>query len=555
MSLRPHHEDEAVTLYHGDCVEVMRQLPDCSVDAVVTDPPYEIGFMGKGWDGQGIAYSVEMWTEALRVLKPGGHLISFGGCRTWHRMAVAIEDAGFQIRENIAWLFASGFPKSLDVSKAIDKAAGVERERVPFSGGIAPGGGNYGGGNSVRVNDGDRDSDIPATSAAQQWQGWGTALKPAFEPIVVARKPLIGTVAANVLAHGTGALNIDGCRIDTGGEVVSTPQSDPHKRGQGAGEYAISTRDTDRMREAQRASVERTNTLGRWPANVILDESQAAALDRMSGERPGGAYPAQRGGGVDTGFGAGPPTEGGARQMGDSGGASRFFKVVKEDSWNNDHANTAGTTSPPPSASGDSAPDVVATSELRGTSRRSRGRSTSATPTASSPSDATATAMTTSTAPESWRGLLRGRRTLSRSRASGVGTSELTDTTTTTPSRSTSDGSAGPATSNGTSSSPVHGGLDSLGARFIYQPKADTAQRPRVNGVAHPTVKNLDLMRYLVRLVTPPGGVVLEPFAGSGTTLEACVIEGFRCIGIERESDYLPLILARLTKPIEPVMF
>ena len=240
--------------------------------------------------------------------------------------------------------------------------------------------------------------------AAQQWQGWGTALKPAFEPIVVARKPLAGTVAANVLAHGTGALNIDGCRINTGGEVLSTPQSDPHKRGAGAGEYAISTRDTDRMHAAQAASIERTNTLGRWPANVILDESQARALDEMSGVTTSGAA-GKKG---SSGFVAGYDGEYEV-PYGDTGGASRFF----------------------------------------------------------------------------------------------------------------------------------------------YTAKADSSERPRVDGVAHPTVKPLDLMRYLVRLVTPPGGVVLEPFAGSGTTLEACIVEGFACIGIEREADYLPLIMQRITKPIE----
>jgi SAM-dependent methyltransferase len=164
------HEGEQVTLYHGNCIEVMKNLPENSVDSIVTDPPYELGFMGKSWDSSGVAFNVEVWKEALRVLKPGGHLIAFSGSRTYHRMAVAIEDAGFEIRDQIMWLYGSGFPKSMNIGKTLS-----------------------------------------------DWQGWGTALKPAHEPMVLARKPLIGTVAANVLEYGTGGLNIDGTRVGTEG--------------------------------------------------------------------------------------------------------------------------------------------------------------------------------------------------------------------------------------------------------------------------------------------------------------------------------------------------
>jgi hypothetical protein len=195
----------------GNNLDILPTLPDNSVDSIVTDPPYELGFMGKKWDSSGIAYSVELWQQCLRVLKPGGHLLSFGGTRTWHRVAVGIEDAGFEIRDSMAWLYGSGFPKSLDVSKAIDKAAGAERQRTPYKGGIASGQGNYGGGG--QIHDGTKVGDEAITPEAQQWQGWGTALKPAFEPIVVARKPIEGTVANNVLKWGTGGLNIDGSRI------------------------------------------------------------------------------------------------------------------------------------------------------------------------------------------------------------------------------------------------------------------------------------------------------------------------------------------------------
>jgi DNA modification methylase len=434
----PYYQDDAVTLWHGDCIDVLRELPDASVDAVVTDPPYGLEFMGKAWDsfgadvrqrddatftkgdtrhgtvrfGLGQSYGgdtgrsmrafqawCEEWAaECLRVLKPGGHLLAFGGTRTWHRLACAIEDAGFEVRDSIAWLYGSGFPKSLDVSKAIDKAAGAERASLGIVKGAASSATE-----SLGVFAPEYHATAPATDDARRWQGWGTALKPAHEPVVVARKPLDGTVAANVLRHGTGALNIDGCRISANGERFgggATGTSgfvDGYERGDGFVEG---------------------NPAGRWPANVILDGAHAAELDRQ--------------------------------------------------------APNTGAAAP---ASG---------------------------PTYSGPSK--------------------------------------------------SDSMAGAFRGNGDAPPVFHG--DTGGAsRFFYVAKAPTAERPREGDTAHPTVKPLDLMRHLVRLVTPPGGVVLEPFAGSGTTAEACVIEGFRCIAIEREADYLPLIVQRLTKPIQPDLF
>ena len=237
------------TLMLGDCLEVLRTLPDNSVDSVVTDPPYGLSFMGKKWD-----YDVptsEIWAECLRVLKPGGHLLAFAGTRTQHRMAVRIEDAGFEIRDMIAWVYGSGFPKSLDVSKAIDKAAGHTRAtdyepnyaNATFGKGL--GGGKHGA-----------TSEPPATEAARQWQGWGTALKPALEPITVARKPFSGTVAANVLAHGTGAINVDGCRVGTSDDCARKPALvDDTAAGFGKG-LAMGGRGHDQ---------------GRWPANLIHD--------------------------------------------------------------------------------------------------------------------------------------------------------------------------------------------------------------------------------------------------------------------------------------------
>jgi len=391
--VKAHYSNDRATIYHGDCIEVMRSLPDNSVDSIVTDPPYELGFMGKGWDASGIAYNPEVWRNVLRVLKPGGHLLAFGGTRTWHRLAVGIEDAGFEIRDSIAWMYGSGFPKSLDVSKAIDKRAGVEREVVGErrQRGRAEG--------DAPFNTASSPTEIltaPATPEAQKWAGWGTALKPAHEPIVVARKPLIGTVAENVLTHGTGALNIDGSRIGyQSGEVDFTTEQ---KQSTTATVNFGITKPGD--------VVQMFKPGGRWPANVILDESQAAELDRQSGVS------------VST-----------------SGGAS---------------GSTFGTS-------------LIGDADSR--------------------------------------------------------------------------------------ADPRGGHNDSGGAsRFFYVAKANKSERPNIDETAHPTVKPLTLMRYLCKLVTPPGGTILEPFAGSGTTIEAALMEGFNVIAIEMTDEYLPLIVERIER-------
>ena len=242
----------------------MRAMQSSSVDSIVTDPPYGLSFMGKRWDYD--VPSVEIWAECLRVLKPGGHLLAFAGTRTQHRMAVRIEDAGFEIRDMIAWVYGSGFPKSLDVSKALDKAAGAEREvvgvREDFArrAGLAerPNTANAGGyanpQNAGQIT-------APATEAARQWKGWGTALKPALEPITMARKPLVGTVAANVLEHGAGALNIDGSRVDAGdGRPLIESKSEASLNAFGNG-----------LNGSRSAGV---TTQGRWPANLILSYNE-----------------------------------------------------------------------------------------------------------------------------------------------------------------------------------------------------------------------------------------------------------------------------------------
>lgn len=429
-------------LLRGDCIARMRDLPDASIDAIVTDPPYGLEFMGREWDGADgfrralnpadagrdnafgrasrtspeyrAGHLFEEWTstwaaEALRVLKPGGHLLAFGGSRTWHRLAAGIEDAGFEIRDSIAWLYGSGFPKSLDVSKAIDKAAGAERTRS--AGPSFGSGGNFTDDNGTTY--GTRIDDDPATPEAAAWQGWGTALKPAFEPIVVARKPLAGTVAANVLRHGTGALNIDASRIGHTSEADRAESEAKNRHatfGSGPRENQVYGKDE----RARGESGDYSGAAGRWPANVMLDEGQAAALDAQTGTlrtQATRANPKREGGGGMFGL-----TGGGERSnpgAGEVGGASRFFYVAK--------------------------------------------------------------------APKSER--------------------------------------------------PVT--VDDEGRR-----------------VAHPTVKPLALTRYLVTLVTPPGGVVLDPFAGSGTTLEAAYACGFESIGVELTPDYWPLIEARIDRAV-----
>jgi site-specific DNA-methyltransferase (adenine-specific) len=383
---------------HGDCREVLASLPDASVDSVVTDPPYELGFMGKAWDGSGIAYEVAMWRECLRVLKPGGHLLAFGGTRTYHRMAVAIEDAGFEIRDSIHWLYGSGFPKSLNL-------------------------------------DG-------------EWAGWGTALKPAHEPIIVARKPLSGTVASNVLEYGTGALNIDGCRVsmsDADREAARVPMSLIQEGGS-----------NNRRAAGRNGEIFEPAPAGRWPANLVLTHSAdcgdtcepdcpVAALDGQSGvskspntvtrggNRSGNSGLAQLGRQDDV------PC------YGDSGGASRFFTVTEWDAFRyvakpGKRERNAGLDGLPEKKAGTYAQDEW--------SRQNIGS------------------------------------------------------------------------------------------------KPDAKRDPVANN--HPTVKPLALMQWLVRLVTPPNGTVLEPFAGSGTTLAAAILEGRNAIGIELTAEYLPIIEARI---------
>ncbi|HUV15507.1 MAG TPA: DNA methyltransferase, partial [Pelolinea sp.] len=378
----------------GDCREKLKEFPDNYFDSVVTDSPYEIGFMNKAFDKTGVAYDVDMWKKVLRVLKPGGHLLSFGGSRTYHRMACAIEDAGFEIRDQIQYLYGSGFPKSYNIGKGMDKRAGVEREKL----GIAP---------TTRANT-DVDNQIlnwgghgngkiqyitaPATPEAQQWDGWGSALKPANEPICLARKPMSEkTIVENVLKWGVGGLNIGGCRIELNGEIVPINVLEEWS---GFGQL-------------KRPSYEqKQNNKGRWPANLILDEEAGRLLDEQSGIE-----------------------------------ASRFYYSAK------------------------------ASRSERNAGLEGMGEK------------------------ENLQGLdVRGR-TLVRE-----------------------DGSK----------------------TLVERWKSTPAQNH------HPTVKPISLMRYLCRLITPPGGVVLDHFMGSGSTICAAVLEGFDSIGIDNDAEYFEIAKCRI---------
>ena len=290
----------------------MAGLPAASVDAVVCDPPYGLSFMGKDWD-HGVP-GVAFWSAALRVAKPGAHLLAFGGTRTFHRLAVAIEDAGWEIRDTVMWVYGSGFPKSHDVGKGIDKAAGAEREVVGNR--MAD---DIRGGNMHAANRGERhfiDITAPATDAAKQWDGWGTALKPAWEPIIVARKPLEGTVTANVLAHGTGALNIDGCRVGTSESL-------------NGGAYAAAGTERDDGWGMQRGGAgEYQQPTGRWPANLIHDGSDEVLAGFPQCKAPAPyKRSAKR---ADALFDGGIKEDGdAANNYGDTGSAARFFYCAK----------------------------------------------------------------------------------------------------------------------------------------------------------------------------------------------------------------------------------
>lgn len=496
----PYWSGDGIALYLGDCAEILRAWPDSSVDAVVTDPPYELGFMGNTWDKTGDAFKHQVWAECLRILKPGGHLLAFGATRTYHRLTCAIEDAGFEVRDSINWIYGSGFPKSYDVGKAVDQAggsspaeqsavlrtarerAGLTRDQVAatvgcttssvrdWEEGRARGAGRpvehivpsaqyrarladllgytaderaiagvrtdrRGDGTVIGLGHSGVEYGRPVTKEAVRWDGWGTALKPAHEPIVLSRKPLLGTVVETVLEYGTGALHIGACRVPPTGE--SRPRVDEASQ-----ERRYTERGSTNL--AALPGVRGGDPAGRWPTNVVLSHPPLV----VDGEVVGDACAS---GCVD-----GCPVAELDRQSGDRPSGGRTWAEGDRDTeaW-----------------------------------RRAEGRTDIAT-----------------------------RSAYDRGRDSG--------------------------------------GASRFFPTFRYEAKAPAHERPRLpDGTAHSTVKPLALMRWLVRLVTPPGGTVLDPFAGSGTTGEAAVIEGFRAVLIEREESYAELIKARLSKPIPMALF
>lgn len=574
-------------LWQGDCLEVMAELPPMSVDAVITDPPYGLSFMGKRWDYD--VPSVEIWAECLRVLKPGGHLLAFAGTRTQHRMAVRIEDAGFEIRDMLAWLYGSGFPKSHDVSKAIDAAAGAEREvvgnRNPEGSGVAANAPRDATGSHIWT--GELRSAIPITEAAKQWDGWGTALKPALEPITMARKPLAGTVAANVLAHGTGALNIDGCRV---GDFQNSTPSGVDRRNAALAEAGY------RPSSYQMGEKIPDTPPGRWPANLIHDDSEEVLAhfpDCDSGTASDAPRGRRIGGFANIGADSGSSTPNGP-QYGDTGSAARFFMQCKgdyNDAWQDlnlpqENANTAEQGSSQQRQAAVSALVLAVSSALPEgllCSGLSMAPFTSATANELRLIAETATQTIQSIDSRFWHESKPARLSLSLNHASDAEIQRLTDTTTITVSRWKSDGSAEPVTFSITQKNLEVGEKDCApsmdGKRFIYCAKASKADRDEgLHGFAkslpasalartsqlrgeestcisatknqranvHPTVKPTDLMRYLLRLVTPPGGTALDPFMGSGSTGKAALLEHFKFIGIERDPDYLDIAKARI---------
>jgi site-specific DNA-methyltransferase (adenine-specific) len=524
--MRPniHLQTDTVTVWHGDSIATMRELPDNSIDSIVTDPPYGLGFMGAKWDA--LPPGEDWARECLRVLKPGGHLLAFGGSRTWHRLAVAVEDAGFEVRDSIAWLYGSGFPKSLDVSKAIDKAAGAERTEGAreWSGGQRSAGvmGNNLGTQTLTKYD------TPATEAAREWQGWGTALKPAFEPVVVGRKPLQGTVAQNVQTYGTGALNIDATRITADGPHPSQPtlQGSADSSRAGSTDCTCPEREDVQTTRSQNTPLRASSDASPAGHSDLLPSARehASSCLRLPGSRAG--YPSS-------------PCSCGERAQ---------CEVVV------DLASARQLVDAPASDDRQPAGTHIRENQSKPCFKCTAGNVEREAPAGRWPAnvvldDTTAQILDqqsgiSKTAP---RGKPSQGKPMAKGEATDISASRLYPTT------PAEYDDMGGASRFFKVVSDEHGAISEHFPRefddtFMYASKAPKRERPVVDGVAHPTVKPLALMRWLVKLVTPPGGVVLDPFEGSGTTLEACLLEGFDHVGIEREQDYLPLIEARLDR-------
>lgn len=537
-------------LHLGDCLEVLKTMPDSSVDAVVCDPPYGLSFMGRKWDYD--VPEVAVWAECLRVLKPGGHLLAFAGTRTQHRMAVRIEDAGFEIRDMIAWVYGSGFPKSLDVSKAIDKAAGAEREVVGFDPVAAKRTPAVGTAAYGDYNGQTGEVTAPATDAARQWQGWGTALKPALEPITVARKPFRGTVAENVLKWGTGAINIDECRVQNQGGSGSIGQE---KNDRGARQDELRrVRKADGALEVTGGEGEATGDVrpgvqvegNDWCRKPTMEER---SLDGWAGELslPPCGRSEQGGQGA-----SGEPK--GSAGLGASAcdGAGRWEAVEADRNGASHQRGEVGQQAGKPALN-----ELVGALEgTSATGARGRGveggsgafESSSGRWPANLIHDGSSEVL--AGFPEAgahggkgvfvqhaWAGREATEQNIERSTGSAARFFYCAKAS----KRDRDDGLDGFAHAN---PGEMTGGRTE-GSAGLNNPRA--GYEPKPQGNHHPTVKPTDLMAYLCRLVTPPGGVVLDPFMGSGSTGKAAMLEGFHFIGIEREAEYLEIARARIS--------
>ena len=420
-----------MTVLNLDCRHGLAMLPDNSVDAILTDPPYELGFMGHAWDRSGIAYDVAMWREALRVLKPGGHMLAFSGSRTYHRMTCAIEDAGFEVRDSIIWVYGSGFPKSLDISKAMGKLHGAERQVVGQQYRAATGRDEgYGFGESFDIT-------APATLIAQLWEGWGTGLKPAHEPICVARKPMAAdTVAANVMAWGVGGINVDGCRIAidpvADASQLRTMSVSQHDGADGWGMNTTRANPTARVLGEE----------GRWPANFIHDGSPEvlALFPETAPSKRGTRNQAARE--TQASKGAEKARIGGKFGHDDAGGsAARFFQQCQ---WTQEDLERA----------------------LLFYCAKASKREKNA-------------------------------------------------------------------------------GLENVAPKYTGR-HSGTSNQGSFQQNNHPTVKPVALGRYLARLICPPGGTLLDIFAGSGSFGISATLEGFSFIGFEKDPESAEIANGRL---------
>jgi DNA modification methylase len=502
----------------GDCREVMATLDADSIDAIVSDPPYGLSFMGKGWDHS--VPGVEFWEGALRVAKPGAHLLAFGGTRLFHRLAVAIEDAGWEIRDTLMWVYGSGFPKSANVSKLIDKANGCTGGRGPMK---------RGGERLARLENGKRDGEgkwgnesgrdpytyVPEHPLAQKYAGWGTALKPAWEPIIMARKPLIGTVAANFEKHGVGGLNIDGCRIRA---LTGQRPSDIIRVWEQEKNLCVSCAGL----AAKRAKPRTPETKG------IFAEGRVEPT--LNGRAETGRDDTGK---VGTGCSAGPSPEGQANgQTGDfSSSIDGSGKKQKARSQTVTKSTTSTATASTIelktcNACGSSITDLATNASTRAT--KNGTPNTPAARESAAPAGRWPSNLIHDGSEEVVAGFPNVKAGVAVRRNVGV----------------SPRGMYSPGGKNSDPKSDMTYGDSGSAARFFYCAKASKADRGEGN--SHPTVKPTDLMAYLCRLVTPKGGLILDPFCGSGSTGKAAVREGFNFTGIELDPEYAAIARARI---------